>query len=65
VWVKVTRSGDSFSGYYSTDGIAWAQIGPAQTVTMPRSALAGLAVTSHDTAASSTARFRNVSVTQP
>jgi regulation of enolase protein 1 (concanavalin A-like superfamily) len=62
--VKLTRSGSNFSGYYSTDGINWTQIGSTQTISaIPPTALAGLAVTAHtSTAVLSTATFTNVSV---
>ena len=62
VWVQLVRAGDAFSGYYSTDGVAWTQIGTAQTVAMSTTALAGLAVTSHNAGASTSAAFSSVSV---
>ncbi len=65
VWVKLTRLGDKFTGYYSTDGTVWTQIGRSQTVDIAPTALAGLAVTAHDNSAVSTATFSHVSVTDP
>jgi hypothetical protein len=62
LWVKLTRSGNTFTGYYSTNGTNWIQIGGSQTVTMPTNALAGLAVTSHNNSALNTATFTNVLV---
>jgi beta-glucanase (GH16 family) len=62
IWVKLTRFGGSFSGYYSTDGIHWAQIGASQTVAMNTGTLAGLAVTAHDNAVLNEATFGNVEV---
>jgi hypothetical protein len=48
VWVRVARTGDIFSGYYSTDGVTWTQLGATQTVVMNATALVGLAVTAHN-----------------
>ena len=47
VWVKVTRSGNEFQGWYKTTG-DWTQIGTAQTIAMNDSVLGGLAVTSNN-----------------
>ncbi len=63
VWVKLTRVGDSFSGYYSTNGTTWTQVGTSQNVYIGQTALAGLAVTAHDNTQLSTATFSNVAVT--
>jgi regulation of enolase protein 1 (concanavalin A-like superfamily) len=60
VWVRITRSGNNLAGYYSTDGITWAQIGTPQTLSLSSSALVGLAVSSHNTSALSTAVFNNL-----
>ena len=62
VYVKLTLSGSSVSGYDSSNGINWTQIGTTQTITLPSSAKFGLAVSSHNTAALSTATFGNLSV---
>ncbi len=61
-YVKLTRSGSSFTGFYSTNGTAWTQIGTAQKPVMGTSALAGLAVTSHDATKTSMATFSNVTI---
>ena len=60
VWVRLTRSGNAFSAYYSNDGISWMSIGTPQTVTIASSALVGLAVSSHTTGVISTAVFNNL-----
>ncbi|HTV47097.1 MAG TPA: RICIN domain-containing protein, partial [Phycisphaerae bacterium] len=62
VWVKLVRSGSSFSAYYSTNDSTWIQIGSTQTITMSDVVLAGLAVTSHDNGALATGTFSDVSV---
>ena len=65
VWVMLTRSGDSFTGFYSLDGNIWVQIGTAETVNMGTPALAGLVVTAHNNADLNTATFANVSDASP
>jgi RHS repeat-associated protein len=61
-WLKLVRSGNSFTAYYSTNGTTWTQIGSTQAVTMTGAVLAGLAVSAHNNSAISTAEFDNVSV---
>ena len=46
-WVRVVRSGNTFSGYFSANGTTWTLIGTS-TVTMPAQVYVGLAVTSHN-----------------
>ena len=58
-WVKLVRSGAVFTGYSSSDGVTWIQLGAA-TVTMASSAYIGLALTSHNNASLCTATFDNV-----
>jgi len=57
-WMKMTRSGNAFSGYVSSDGVTWTQVGTTQTITMAQNIYAGLAVT----ISSTTALFDNVSL---
>ena len=35
VWLMLTRIGNSFTGYYSTDGVTWTQVGSATLSSMP------------------------------
>ncbi len=63
LYLRVTRSGTTFTAYTSSDAVAWtlvpgSQASPAVTGTM----LAGLAVTSHNTTALSAATFDAVSL---
>ncbi len=58
-WVKLVRSGNTFTGYRSPDGINWTQQGSA-TITMSSTVYVGLAVTAHNTASLCTATFDNV-----
>jgi hypothetical protein len=62
VGLELTRAGNTFSAYYSTDGMTWISVGPSQTVALNSTALAGLAVTSHNTAELCTATFSSVSI---
>ncbi len=62
LWVKVTRQGSKFSGYYSSDGVHWTQVGTTQTLTMGSTVLAGLAVSADDNFTLNQATFSNVSV---
>src|SRR5205823_1686575 len=47
-WVKLVRSGSSFSGYISSDGVNWLQLGATQNITMAQNVYAGLAVSAND-----------------
>ena len=58
-WVKLVRSGNTFTGYRSANGTTWTQQGTA-TFAMANSALVGLAVTSHNNSSLCTATFDNV-----
>jgi hypothetical protein len=61
-WVKVSRSGSTFSSYTSSDGVSWTQLGTSQTITMAQNVYVGLAVNSGSASAMTTAAFDNVSV---
>ena len=60
-WVKLIRSGNTFTGYRSPDGANWTQLGSA-TLTNAATAYIGLAVTSHNNSSLCMAKFDNVSV---
>jgi regulation of enolase protein 1 (concanavalin A-like superfamily) len=60
-WVKLSRSGNTFTGYVSSDGSTWTQVGSA-TISMAKSVSIGLAVTSHSNNQLNTSVFDNVSV---
>jgi regulation of enolase protein 1 (concanavalin A-like superfamily) len=53
-WVRIVRSGTTFSAYQSADGTTWTLIGTA-TISMGSTVQIGLAVTSHNNAALATA----------
>lgn len=60
-WLKVVRSGSTFTGYKSTDGISWTQVGSNTTISMGTSVYVGLAVTSHNNSTLCTSTFSSVS----
>ena len=59
-WVRVTRTGNSFKTESSPDGKSWTALGADVTISMAGNVYIGLAVTSHNTSAYSTAEFSNV-----
>lgn len=65
VWLRLTRSGNSFSAFYSTDNITWTQVGTARTIAMGATALAGLEVSGSSSTTAGTAAFSNFVLTGP
>jgi hypothetical protein len=64
VYLQVSRTGTTFTAATSSDGNTWTPI-PGSSVTLANlggAALAGLAVTSHDSGQLSTAVFDSVAV---
>ncbi len=61
-WLKLSRSGNTFTSWYSTDGVTWKLVGTT-TVTMGTVATIGMFVNSHNINQLSTVAFDNVSVT--
>ncbi|HYF01501.1 MAG TPA: PA14 domain-containing protein, partial [Planctomycetota bacterium] len=61
-WVRLVRSGNTFSAYASADGSSWTLVG-SQSIAMAVDAYVGLAVTSHDDTQLCTAAFANVALT--
>lgn len=61
-WLKLTRTGSTFTGYESANGTTWTTVG-SLTVAMTSGARAGLFVTAHDPAAVNTSTFDNVTLT--
>jgi endonuclease/exonuclease/phosphatase family metal-dependent hydrolase len=60
-FVRVTRSGNNFDGYISTDGANWNWVG-GEYIDMPATIYVGLGVTSHYYGALTGAVFSNVNV---
>ncbi|MEI2688265.1 MAG: sugar-binding protein [Anaerolineae bacterium] len=61
VWVRLVRSGNTFTSYRSTNGTTWTTIS-SRTISMGSTVYVGLAVTSHNNSALSTVTFTNVTV---
>jgi len=60
-WVKLVRSGDTFSGYTSPDGNGWTLV-KSQTIHMADTAYVGLAVSSHSDGNFTDTIFNNVEI---
>ena len=63
-WVKLTRTGDTFTGYVSNDGVAWTLVG-TETMVLPAGGFIGLAVTAHNNTVLSTSTFTAVQLGTP
>ncbi|HLA84944.1 MAG TPA: fibronectin type III domain-containing protein, partial [Thermoguttaceae bacterium] len=63
-WVKLTREGDLFTSYVSSNGTSWTTVG-SSTIDMASTVYIGLAVTSHADSTLCTATFTNVSALVP
>ena len=61
-WVKLVRSGSTFTAYEAPDGVNWLQIGSSETITMAQDVYIGLAVSSYSNSSIATATFDNVSI---
>ncbi|WP_168735799.1 DNRLRE domain-containing protein [Cohnella fermenti] len=61
-YVRLVRSGNTFTGFASTDGSSWTQIGSSVTISMSSSVYVGLAVTAHDNSKLGSATFDQVTV---
>ncbi len=63
-WVKIERVGNSFNGYYSTDGENWTAMSwNPQTIAMGANVYVGLALTSHAAGVLASAEFSGVTTT--
>ncbi len=63
-WVKLVRSGNTFTGYDSADGVSWTRLASTNVV-MTSAVTAGLAVSAHSNTQINTSTFDNVSLTSP
>ena len=59
-WVRLARSSNVFSAYWSNDGSTWTQVGSAHTTIMSDPVLIGMCVTSHSTGNLVAATFDNL-----
>ncbi len=62
-WVKLVRQGNTFTAYYSADGVTWVQNGTSIIIAMSATIQIGAAVDANNTISLTTAAFSNVSVT--
>ncbi len=61
-WVKLVRSGSTFSAYTSFDGETWLQVGSNQTISMATNVYVGLYVSNRNTSSLATGTFDSVSI---
>ena len=61
-WLRLVRTGNTFTGAESVDGVTWTPAGSI-TIAMPATIFVGLAVTSHNESAVCTGAFDNIAVT--
>jgi regulation of enolase protein 1 (concanavalin A-like superfamily) len=59
-WIRLQRSGNNFTGFYSTDGKTW-KVYTTFIMELPAKVYLGMAVTSHNPVHGVTAKFRNIS----
>jgi len=63
VWMKLVRSGTTFTAYLSPDGTIWTQVAQKTLTTIPAAATVGIFECSHNAATIGTATFDNVGYT--
>jgi hypothetical protein len=63
-WFKITRAGNTFTGYSSANGVNWTQVGSATTIPMNMTIYAGIAVTSNNESSPITTGFDSLGVLQ-
>ena len=61
-WMRLTRSGTTFTAQRSTDGVSWVTVGSSNVTGFATTALWGLAATAHNNALASAATFDNVAL---
>ncbi len=57
VWLRLTRSGNTFTGFYSTNGTTWITV-RSVSISMPTALRVGMAVTARSDTQTATAQFR-------
>jgi regulation of enolase protein 1 (concanavalin A-like superfamily) len=62
MWLKLTRSGNTYSVYYGTDGLGWTLLG-SSTFSMGNTIYVGLITSAHSSSQLATATFTNVALT--
>jgi hypothetical protein len=65
-WLRIDRSGNTFTAYLSANGVTWTLVGTPQTITMSTSVQVGLvALRNGSGAPTGAARFESVTVSPP
>jgi alpha-galactosidase len=62
VWLRLVRSGSSYTGYYSTDGATWQLVGSATVPGQAATQDAGMFITSHSAGSPGLVYFNGFSV---
>ncbi len=63
VWLRISRSGSTFSAYRSNDGVVWTPVGSPRAVSMPTTVYLGPVATSDNNLRLAAATFSSVSLT--
>jgi regulation of enolase protein 1 (concanavalin A-like superfamily) len=63
-WLKLVRTGDTFQGFVSTDGLKWQPAGNV-TIPMAKTTLVGLALTAHNNSALNSTLYDKVTISKP
>ena len=63
VWLRLTRTGNIFAAYSSSDGVSFTQLGTAQTVSMNATVQIGLVVTAQNNSALNTSTIDSLALT--
>ncbi|MEO6435846.1 MAG: Ig-like domain-containing protein, partial [Tepidisphaeraceae bacterium] len=61
-WLRLVRAGNTFTGFRSTDGVTWVQVG-SSTISMGNTVFFGMAAVSKNASAATTAQFRGLAGT--
>jgi regulation of enolase protein 1 (concanavalin A-like superfamily) len=64
-WLKLVRSGNSFTSFLSANGVDWTPVYAATDVTLPNTVYVGMLVLRNGGSALATATFDQVSLTNP
>jgi Flp pilus assembly pilin Flp len=62
VWLRLSKTGNDLTAFYSNDGVNWIQVGSSVTIDFGDYFMIGLAVTSHADGQFATATFDNIQI---
>jgi regulation of enolase protein 1 (concanavalin A-like superfamily) len=63
-WLKLVRTGNTFQGFVSTNGVIWQPAGNV-TIPMAKTALVGLALTAHNNSVLNSTLYDKVTISKP